>query len=194
MSIFSQRNSQTPKEALISPEADRELLKLMIAYGGTLFVLLLLLQTAAVWINMPHSPLFPFRKVMDVAIVFVIMMPFFIGMRKMVDVRLKYARRYVAEEDWKAVFYSVEFFDHIGQKWMDSTGEAHYLLAVALERQGQRDAARKARLFVTKHRPSGEWAAKLREVEAGRAPRKITEINAQRAEAGRKLTKTKRRF
>jgi len=166
----------------------------MIAYGGSFFALFLLLQTGDVWINMPTNPLFKIHKALDIISTLVIMAPFFIGVNVMNRVRMKYARRYVQEENWKAVYYAVESFTHFGQKWMDSTGEAHYLFAIALERQGQRDPAKKARQFVTKHRPSGEWAAKLRDVEASRAPRKISEIMAEKGESGKKLNKAKRRF
>jgi hypothetical protein len=186
--------TRAPKESLISPEADRELLRIVVVFGGTFFVLALLLNAGMAWVNLPHTPLYGMRRFLDTISVLVFMTPFFLGINIMNKARLKYARKYVQEENWKAVYYSVEFFTHLGQKWLDSTGEAHYLLAIALDHQGQREAARKARLFITKHRPSGEWAAKLRAVEASRAPRKISEIKAEKGEAGRKLNKARRRF
>jgi hypothetical protein len=198
MAFFTRGQNPRPQketEPLISPEADKTLWKIVIAYGGSFVTLFLLAPLLVSYANLTKSPLFPIHRFIDTLSTMLIMLPFFFGINAMNKARMKFARQYAAEENWKAVYGSTETFSQFGQKWMDSSGEAHYLLAIALERLGHRPEATKARLFVTKYRPNGEWAAKLREVEAGRAPRKISEIKAAaKGDSVRKLAKAKRRF
>jgi hypothetical protein len=182
------------KEPLITPEADRALIKIMVAYGGTFVVLFMLAPLAIAFANEKGNPLFPIHRSLDTASTLVIMLPFFLGINAMNNARLKFARRYASEENWKGVYGAAESFAQLGQNWMDRTGEAHYWLAIAQERLGQKAEAEKSRKFVTKYRASGEWALKLREIEAGRAPRKISEIKASKGDARGKLLKAKRRF
>jgi len=186
-------NQRSPKEPLITAEADRALLRIIIAYGGVFVVLFIVVPIFAGFVT-KASPLSAESKFLSTVSTLIILTPFFLGVSKLNKTRLYYARKYAEEEDWKAVYYSVESFTQLGQNWMDSTGEAHYLIAIAYERLGQKADAEKARSFVTKHRSSGEWAMKLREVEAGRAPRRISDIKADKGDVVRKLNKTKRRF
>jgi hypothetical protein len=192
-------SSSTPrapvqKEPLISPQADRALLKILVGYGGLFVVLFMLSPLLVAWFNIPSNPLFKVHRELDTIATFVIMVPFFLGINAMNNTRLKFARQHAEEQNWTAVYGAVETFSQLGQRWMDRDGEAHYLLSIAYERLGKKVEAEKARTFVTKYRPSGKWAAKLREVEASRSPRKISEIKADKGRAVKKLAKARRRF
>jgi hypothetical protein len=189
-----QPKQRTPKEPLITPEADRALLKIVVAYGGVFIICFILVPLVIPLFNIKTNPLFPIHRFLDTISTLVIMLPFFLGINKMNAERLKYARLYATEENWKAVYYAVESFNQLGQNWMDSTGEGHYWLTIAQEKLGEKAGAEKARKFVLVNRPNGEWAAKFRQADAARSPRRISEIKADRVDGSKRLTKTKRRF
>jgi hypothetical protein len=182
------------KDPLITPEADRELFKILIVFIGITIVLFLVTPFITLLANQPGKPLWPLHRIIDFISVIIILTPFLFGINKMSDTRMKFARKYAAEGNWRAVYGAVESFSQIGQRFLDSTGEAHYWLALAYENSGERTKAEKTRQFVIKHRGSSEWAQKLRDFEESRAPKKISDIRAKREETGKKLTKTRRRF
>jgi hypothetical protein len=181
-------------QPLITKSADKALIRIMIASIGSSFVLLALFSVTVQFANQPRSFLFPVHRFLDVITTLLALLPFFIGINRMNAVRLQYARRFAEEGNWRGVYSSVESFSQLGQRWMDPTGEAHYLLSVAYERQGERAKAAKERTFVMKHRPNSDWAKKLMAVEASRTPKRMSEIKAKREESGRKFVKSKRRF
>ena len=127
-------------------------------------------------VNTPGNKYFAARHVLDSISVLLFMIPFYIGMHFLFKERLRFGREYVANQNWKAAVAALEPFDSPTQKFLDGTGEAHYLLAVAYAGAGQKARAEKIKTFVQKHR-KGVWADKLKGVE----PPRVSSIKAARA-------------
>jgi hypothetical protein len=127
-------------------------------------------------VNTPGNKYFGARHVLDSISVLLFMIPFYVGMHFLFKERLRFGREYVASQNWKAAVAALEPFDSPTQKFLDGTGEAHYLLALAYGGAGQKVKAEKIKTFVQKHR-KGVWADKLKGVE----PPRVSSIKAARA-------------
>ncbi len=157
-------------EPLISDEADRELSKILLIYGIPTLVLFVAAPIACGYFDIPHSPLFKLHRIVDFLSVFIAFIPFFLAVERMKAIRMKFGRRYIQSGEWKQAAAALEPYTHFGQRFIDSSGEAHYLASIAQDRLGKRAQAQRNRDFVLNHRKSSEWAAKLREKLQSKAP------------------------
>jgi len=124
----------------------------------------------------PHDKLF--RQgglIYDISVV-AWLIPFYVGQTKQSALRLDFGRKYLAEARWKEAAAALGSFAEFGQKSFDRTGEAHYLLAQALDRTGKKERAEKARQFVTKYRSGTPWAEKLESVARNSAPTSAAQV------------------
>lgn len=165
MRLFSQ--SPPPARAsdalpVISEEADRALGRIILRYGALTFALLVAASflMAFVNINVPQNHLFRWHKPLDMLSILVVLIPFFLGMNKLFAARLAMGRVLVQRRQWQAAIAALDPFAGPSQRFLDSTGEAHYLLALAYTGAGDAAGAGRAREFLRRHR-RGPWADKL---------------------------------
>jgi len=97
----------------------------------------------------------------DVLSAGLIMFLFWKGICKINNLLLGYARSFAERKQWADVGTVLESFNQNGQHLLDTTGEAHYLLSIALKRIGKPQAAQKARDFVLNRKGRTEWAQRL---------------------------------
>lgn len=171
-------------EHLINAEADKALSRIVISHFIAFAVLLLLMTVVMSYLNIPGTPLFPDRRFLDTISMLIVMTPFFLGTNKFFATRLRLGREFVANKQWKEAEASLEAFSHMGQRFLDRSGEAHYLLAVALDHLGKIAEAQKAREFVLKSRPTSSWAQRL--IQAEQVRPRASRPPARRIEAAAK--------
>jgi hypothetical protein len=174
---------------LINEEADSELGRIMVRYGLATIILAIAMTIPMAYLNTRRSVFFAF---LDGVSALVPLLPFFFGIKKMFVARLRIGRELLQARKWKQAVAALEPFAGVTQRFLDSTGEAHYLLASAYDGLGEREKALKARAFVLNHRP-GPWAEKLK---PGEAPRISQQKHAQekRPATPNANTKRKKRF
>ena len=97
----------------------------------------------------------------DVLSAGLIMFLFWKGISKINNLLLEYARSFAERRQWADVGTVLESYNQNGQHLLDTTGEAHYLLSIALKRIGKPQAAQNARDFVLKRKGRTEWAQRL---------------------------------
>jgi hypothetical protein len=126
---------------------------LTLAVGTILGVLL------PIWMHKsPNSwPAF----VVDIATVALFMGMYYRGSAHLVRTLLGFGRNFVEKGQWADAEEMLGSFNQWGQNFLDTTGEGHYLLSVALAKRGKPEGARKAREWVARSRPNSEWASKL---------------------------------
>ena len=105
---------------------------------------------------------------------------------------LGYARSFMERKQWSDAATVLASFDQSGQHFLDSTGEAHYMLVQAYKMTGKPKSSEKAREFVLKNRPKSEWAAKFRAEDEGRSGGTPTAVSI--SETSAKSKGKKRRF
>ncbi len=150
-----------PNDPIINEDADRKLGKIILRYGGGSFLLLLLATFAMPFVNVPRSPLFSMRHFLDMLSILVVLTPFFLGISRLFGARLKIGRELVNNRRWQESIAALDPFAGAGQRFLDTTGEAHYLLSRAYRAVGEQAKADAARAFVLRHRP-GVWADTVR--------------------------------
>jgi hypothetical protein len=156
-------NVRPPIQHIINAEADRAIFSVLKLYGFIAFTLAVLSMVGCgiLFAKYPHSKLFnQYDPVFDISAC-LWLIPFFIGQTKQAALRLDFGRHYIAESRWKEAAAALGSFAEFGQKSYDRTGEAHFLLAQALDKLGRKDRADAARKFVVKHRAGTPWAEKL---------------------------------
>jgi hypothetical protein len=117
----------------------------------------------------------------DILSAVLIMAVFWSGISKINKLLIGYARSFAERQQWIDVSSVLESFNQNGQHLLDTTGEAHYLLAISLERIDKPKAAQKARDYLLKRKGHTEWAQKLRSLEQARmAPLPSTRSRDQR--------------
>ncbi|MCW3062188.1 MAG: hypothetical protein ABIY70_05685 [Capsulimonas sp.] len=156
-------NTKRPADQpIINEQADRLLGRIILRYGIAVFALLFLTPLLMAQFNNEHSPYWKWHKVID----FVSMLPvfafFFLGVSKLFGARLKMGRDFVERGAWREAVAALDPFEGATQRFLDSTGEAHYLLSKAYAGAGDKAKAERTRQFVLKNRP-GPWADKLRD-------------------------------
>ena len=107
--------------------------------------------------------------VIDLLSAAIIMAIFTRGIHSLNRQLIAYANHFAGRGDWASAATVLESFNQSGQHFLDSTGEAHYLLSKALVKIGKPQGAAKARDFVLKRRASSEWAAQLRSEESSQS-------------------------
>lgn len=144
---------------IITEEADRALGRIILRYGGLAFLLLLLATVGMAFVNIPQSRFYPIHRRLDTLSVLIILLPFFVGINRLFEARLRLGREFVQKGAWREAVAALDPFAGPGQRFLDRTGEAHFLLAQAYDGLGERARAEAARAFLRRHRP-GAWAEK----------------------------------
>ena len=153
--------SPRPSDApIINEAADRELGRIILRHGAVTFVLLITATFALAPINFPTHPLYSIRRWLDTLSILVVMLPFFVGIQRLFAARLRIGRERVEKRAWREAIGALDPFAGPTQRFLDSTGEAHYLLSLAYTGAGEKEKAEATRAFLRKHRP-GRWADKL---------------------------------
>ncbi len=181
------RANKAPVEPIINEQADRELHRILRIYGGITVVAWLIAPLAMSFINTPASSLYKDHRFWDTISVMVLVTPFFVMIQKMTDARLRIGRSLVQERRWREAVAALDWSSAPTQRFLDRTGEAHYLMSIAYQGLGDKVKAEKMRAFVRKNR-SGPWAEKL----AGVGP--TNPSVAQPKPSPKALGKKRRRF
>lgn len=165
---------------VINAEADRILGRIILRHGALTFALLVLAPFVMWYVNLPGTPLYADRRFLDTVSVFVILLPFFVGTNRLFAARLAIGRELAQAGRWREAVAALDPFAGMGQRFLDTSGEAHYWLTRAYAGLDETAKADKARQFVQRHRP-GVWAQKLQEPQEkttrtakGRAVKKQT--------------------
>ena len=156
-----------PRSFVINPEADKRLGRIALSYGVGVFALLVLTTFAVPYANSlyPHMPLVPKALLNGLSLV-VVLVPFYFGIHKLYEARLEIGRERVSARAWTEAVAALEPFAAPMQRFLDGTGEAHYLLGQAYAGAGDKARAEKARVFV-RRKTGSPWAEKL---QPGRGP------------------------
>ena len=155
-----QRSAPAPA---INEEADKALMRIFIRYAIIAGVVALVMMTLCgfVYARFPHNRLFAPTGPVYTLSMFLCFATFYFGQHKQASMRMEFARRYVAEQRWAEAAAALVSFASFGQRSLDRSGEAHYLLAQAYERLGKKREAANIRAWVVKHRAGSQWAQKI---------------------------------
>ena len=155
-----------PQNAVINPEADRRLGRIALGYGLLVFLLLVVTTIGLSYVNaakqpktlgdLVHSPTLAALNLLSILIVLV---PFYFGIGRLFVARLEIGRERVAARAWLEAVAALEPFAAPVQRFLDGSGEAHFLLAQAYAALGEKGKAESARAFV--RRKKTVWAEKL---------------------------------
>jgi hypothetical protein len=155
-----------PQNAVINPEADRRLGRIALTYGLIVFALLVLTTILLSVVNAGSQPKTlgdlihsPKLAVLNLLSILVVIVPFYFGIHRLFIARLEIGRERVGARAWREAVAALEPFAAPMQRFLDSSGEAHFLLAQAYAALGEKGKAESARAFV--RRRKGVWAEKL---------------------------------
>jgi hypothetical protein len=152
--------AQTSSQWIINEQADKQLFGIFKKFMGITLGLLIFLTAVMALANVPNFIFFHYHKSLDVLAVFIVLIPFYGGIHKLFATRLDIGRDLVEQGQWKQAVAALDPFAATGQRFLDNTGEAHYLLARAYLGVKEKEKAEAARQFVLKHR-KGVWANEL---------------------------------
>lgn len=161
-----------PQNTTINPEADKRLGRIAMTYGVLVFALLVLTTFGLSWANARYHPqkltdlLTPQLIGLNLLSILIVLIPFYAGIHRLYAARLEIGRERVQARAWDEAVSALEPFAAPMQRFLDGTGEAHYLLAQAYAGQGRKEAAEKARAYV--RRKKGVWAEKLSPGKSGK--------------------------
>jgi len=159
---------------VINPEADKILSRIAFRYGLLVFALLIadtffLSYADALMRPKNLSGLFkPALVVINFASILVVLVPFYYGIYKLFSARLSIGRERVQARAWSEAVAALEPFDAWAQRFLDQSGEAHFLLAQAYTGLGDKAKAESARKFV--RRRKGVWADRVKGVKPVGSP------------------------
>ncbi len=167
-----------PQNAVINPEADRRLGRIALTYGLIVFALLVLTTLLLPFINAASQPRTlgelihkPKLAALNLGSILIVLIPFYFGIHRLFAARLEIGRERAQAHAWREAVAALEPFAAPMQRFLDGSGEAHFLLAQAYAGLGEKGKAEAARAFV--RRKKGVWAEKLSPVKgqitAGRA-------------------------
>ncbi len=167
-----------PQNAVINSEADRRLGRIAITYGLIVFVLLVLTTLLLIVVNAESQPKTltdlihnPKLAGLNLLSILIVIIPFYFGIHRLFAARLEIGRERVGARAWREAVAALEPFSAPMQRFLDGSGEAHYLLAQAYTGLGDKGKAESARAFV--RRRKGIWAEKLTpgrvQITAGKA-------------------------
>lgn len=157
-------------DPIINDEADRLLGRIIIRHGLLCLALLTLVSLLMVPVNAHFGDFYRAHRLRDVVRVLIldflsvllVLVPFFLGINRLFAARLRLGRDLAGQRRWREAVAALDPFAGPSQRFLDQTGEAHYLLALAYAGAGDAQKAEAARAFVLRHRP-GPWAKKLEE-------------------------------
>jgi hypothetical protein len=178
-------------EPIINEEADRILGRMSLQTLIPL-VLVMLLPPAMASINIKNSPLYRYHQPLDIASILIVLVVWYAMNARLFAKRLDIGRDLAGKRQWKQAVACLLPFDSFGQRFLDRSGEAHYLLAQPYAGTGDKPKADKCRQFVLKYRP-GPWAAKLGGKPAP-VVRKTTDDAPDQPKPRPPKSKPKRRF
>lgn len=162
--------TQTP---IINPDADRRLARIAIRYGLLVFALLVLTTFGLSYANAQVQPktlkdlLTPRLAALNLLSIMIVLLPFYAGIQKLFAARLEIGRERVQARAWREAIAALDPFTLPVQRFLDSQGEAHFLLAQAYAALGDKARAEKSRAFV-RRKPGSPWAAKMPAVKGER--------------------------
>ena len=151
--------------ASINPEADRVLSRIALRFGLLVFALLIADTLFVSYFNARLHPrtlrdlLTPKLAFLNGVSILVVLIPFYWGIYKLFAARLAIGRERVGARAWREAVAALEPFSAWMQRFLDQSGEAHFLLAQAYAGLGDKARAEAARAFV--RRRKGVWADKL---------------------------------
>ena len=158
--------NSAPKAFVINPEADRRLGRIALSFGAIVFGLLILTTFAVPYADARyHLPLVP-KAILNGASLLVVLVPFYFGIYRLFQARLEIGRERVQARAWTEAVAALEPFSAPMQRFLDHSGEAHYLLGTAYAGLSDKARAEKARAFVRRKKES-PWAEKL---QPGKGP------------------------
>ena len=161
-----------PQNISINPDADRRLRRIAVFFGLLVVLLLVLTSFGLSWVNALYHPqtlkdlLTPKLIALNLFSILVVLVPFYAGIYRLYAARLEIGRERVEARAWGEAVAALEPFAAPMQRFLDGTGEAHYLLAQAYLGLGSKQKADTAQAFV--RRKKGVWAEKL---SPGKGPR-----------------------
>ncbi len=147
-----------PSAPVINEDADRVLGRIIIRSGLATLVLLVAMTIVMSIVNVLVPG--PLHRFLDTVGLLVVMLPFFAGMNTLFAARLRLGRELVAQKRWQEAVAALDPFAGPTQRFLDKTGEAHYLLSLAYQGAGDSARAEASRAFVRRHR-AGPWAQRL---------------------------------
>ena len=155
-----------PRTFVVNPEADRRLGRLALGYGAVVFVLLILSTFAVPYADAYfHLPVVP-KALLNGLSLLAVLVPFYFGIYKLFQARLEIGRERVQARAYTEAVAALEPFTAPMQRFLDHTGEAHYLLGQAYAGLGDKVRAERAKAFV-RRKAGSPWADKL---QPGKAP------------------------
>ena len=161
------------KPSVINPDADRRLGRIALSFGAVVFILLTLTTFAVPYADARyHLPIVP-KAILNGASLLVVLIPFYAGIYRLFQARLEIGRERTQARAWPEAVAALEPFDAPMQRFLDHSGEAHYLLGTAYAALGDKARAEKARAFV-RRKTGSPWAEKL-------APNQVPSISRSRA-------------
>jgi len=150
---------------VINSEADKILNRIAFRYGLLVFALLIADTFFLSYANALMHPrtlgglMKPALVAMNFASILVVLIPFYYGIYKLFSARLAIGRERVQARAWREAVTALEPFDAWAQRFLDNSGEAHFLLAQAYMGLGDKNKAEAARRFVRRRR--GVWADRV---------------------------------
>lgn len=152
--------------ATINPEADRILRTIAIRYGILVFALLIADTFFLSYANALMRPrtlgdlLTPRLAFLNLISILVVLIPFYAGIYRLYAARLAIGRERVQARAWGEAVAALEPFAARTQRFLDGSGEAHFLLAQAYTALGEKSRAEAVRAYLRGKKKS-IWAAKL---------------------------------
>ncbi len=174
----SPQKTPSPRTYVINPGADRRLGRIALSYGVVVFALLVLTTFAVPYADYKyHLPVVP-KAILNGLSLLVVLVPFYFGIYKLFQARLEIGRERVQARAWPEAVAALEPFSAPTQRFLDASGEAHYLLGQAYAGAGDKVRAEKARAFVRRKKGS-PWAEKLQPSKGPGLSRTASRANAK---------------
>ena len=151
------------------PEAEKILNRISLRYGLLVFALLIADTFFLSYADALLHPrtlgalMKPSLILLNFASILVVLIPFYYGIYKLFSARLAIGRERVQSRSWNQAVAALEPFDNWTQRFLDNSGEAHFLLAQAYTSLGDKTKAEAARKFV--RRRKGVWADRVNGVK-----------------------------
>ena len=156
----SSPQTPAPRAAIINPDADRRLGRIALSFGAVVFVLLILTTFAVPYADTKYHLPVLLKSLLNGGSLLIVLIPFYFGIYKLFQARLEIGRERVLARAWPEAVAALEPFSSPMQRFLDHSGEAHYLLGLAYAGAGDKVRAEKARAFV-RRKEGSPWAEKL---------------------------------
>lgn len=166
-----------PRSYVINSNADRRLGRIALSFGLVVFALLVLTTFAVPYADYVfHLPVVP-KAILNGLSLLIVLVPFYFGIYKLFQARLEIGRERVQARAWTEAVAALEPFSAPTQRFLDHSGEAHYLLGQAYAGAGDKVRAEKVRAFV-RRKTGSPWAEKLQPSKGPGISRSSTKASA----------------